>query len=151
MRWFGRLLLLLALMAPAAAATAASAKIVKVLPHLLDLKARHALSPSLYERDAYQAFLRAHPDKCSALRFDVKWKAQFVHSTGLKLRIEIRGSKEARPFVLEQPIRPKPWYNRWTYLSLDAGSYRKAGEIIAWRATLWDGEKLLAEQKSFLW
>jgi len=145
------MLLLLALMAPAAAATAASARIVKVLPHLLDLKGRHSLSPSLYERDAYQAFLRGNPDKCSALRFDVKWKAQFVASTALKLRIEIRGSKEAKPFVVEQPIEPKPWYNRWTYLNLDGESYKKAGEIIAWRATLWDGDKLLTEQKSFLW
>lgn len=141
---------MLVLMAPAAAG-AASAKIAKVLPHLLDLKSRHTLSPSLYERDAYQAFLRRNPDKCSALRFDVKWKAQFVASTALRLRIEIRGSKEAKPFVLEQPIEPKPWYNRWTYLVLDLESYKKAGEIIAWRATLWDGDKLLAEQKSFLW
>jgi hypothetical protein len=151
MRCFGVPLLLLALIAPAIATTAASAKIDKVLPHLLDLKGRHMLSPSLYERDAYQAFLRAHPDKCSALRFDVKWKAQFVDSTGLKLRIEIRGSKEAKPVVLEQPIEPKPWYNRWTHLSLESDTYQRVGDIIAWRATLWDGEKLLAQQKSFLW
>ena len=150
MRWIGRMLLLLVLMAPLTG-MAASAKIVKVLPHLLDLKGRHALSPSLYERDAYQAFLRGNPDKCSALRFDVKWKAQFVSSSALKLRIEIRGSQEPKPFVVEQPIEPKPWYNRWTYLNLDVESYKKAGEIIAWRATLWDGDKLLAEQKSFLW
>ena len=36
------------------ACTAAS-KISKVLPHLLDKQGRHTLSPSLLERDAYQA------------------------------------------------------------------------------------------------
>ncbi len=35
------------------AAGAASARIAKVLPQLLDLEGRHALSPSLYDRDAY--------------------------------------------------------------------------------------------------
>ena len=34
-------------------------KISKVLPHWLDLQGRHTLSPSLLERDAYQAKLRA--------------------------------------------------------------------------------------------
>jgi hypothetical protein len=29
--------------------------------------------------------------------------------------------------------------------------YRQFGELIAWRATLWDDDKLLSEQKSFLW
>jgi hypothetical protein len=29
--------------------------------------------------------------------------------------------------------------------------YKKLGELVAWRVTLWDGDKLLAEQKSFLW
>src|SRR5437899_2397501 len=36
-------------------ATAATGRIIKVLPHLLDLQGHHALSPSLYDRDAYQA------------------------------------------------------------------------------------------------
>src|SRR5262245_36195071 len=132
-------------------ASAATAKIVKVLPHLLDEKGRHTLSPSLYERDAYQALLRKTPDKCSALRVDVKWKAQPADSVPLKLRLEIRGSQAPKPFILERAIEHKPRYNRWTSLTLDGASYKKAGGILAWRATLWAGDKLLAEQKSFLW
>ena len=69
----------------------------------------------------------------------------------MKLRVEIRGSKEAKPFVLERAAQRNHWYNRWSSLLLDSESYRKAGEVIAWRATLWEGDKLLAEQKSFLW
>ena len=39
----------------------AEAKISKVLPHWLDKKGRHTLSPSLFERDAYQAQLPRQP------------------------------------------------------------------------------------------
>ena len=39
----------------AAAATAQTGRVVKVLPLYLDLKGRDAISPSLFDRDAYQA------------------------------------------------------------------------------------------------
>jgi len=130
---------------------AATARIIKVLPHLLDREGRHALSPSLYERDAYQAFLRKNPDQCSGLRFDVQCKAKAADWSRLRLRMEVRGSKEAKPLVLEQPVRRNPRYHRWSSLTLDGASYQKAGELIAWRATLWEGDKMLAQQKSFLW
>jgi len=132
-------------------AEAAGARIIKVLPHLLDRDGRHTLSPSLYERDAYQSFLRKNPDKCAGLRFDVQWKAKATDWSQLKLQVEIRGSKEAKPFLLEQTVQRNHWYNRWSSLLLDSESYRKAGEVIAWRATLWEGDQLIAEQKSFLW
>ena len=51
----------------------AASRISKVLPHLLDKQGLHTLSPSLLERDAYQAQLRSNPDQCSGIRFDVKW------------------------------------------------------------------------------
>ena len=132
-------------------AGAATARIVKVLPHLLDNEGRHTLSPSLYERDAYQAFLRKNPDKCSGLRFDVQWKVKAADWSRLRLRLEIRGSKESQPLVLDRPARRNHWYNRWSSLTLDGESYQKAADVISWRATLWEGDKLLAEQKSFLW
>ena len=132
-------------------AEAATARIVKVLPHLLDNEGRHTLSPSLYERDAYQAFLRKNPGKCSGLRFDVQWKVKAADWSQLRLRVEIRGSKESKPLVLDQPARRNHWYSRWSSLTLDGESYQKVGDVISWRATLWEGDKLLAEQKSFLW
>ena len=150
MRWLKLLPLLLFFSAPAPDAEAASGKIIKVLPHLLDRDGRHSLSPSLYERDAYQAFLRKHPDLCSGLRFDVQWKAKRAAGAPLLLRLEIRG-KEARPVVLEQTARRDRSYRRWNSLRVDGVSYRKLGEVLAWRATLWEGDRLLAEQKSFLW
>jgi hypothetical protein len=69
----------------------------------------------------------------------------------MKLRLELRGSKEPRGVVLEQTVEKRPWYQRWTSFELDSETFKRLGEIVAWRATLWDGERLIAEQKSFLW
>src|SRR5258705_13546151 len=57
-------------------ASAATGRIIKVLPHFLDLKGRHSLSPSLYDRDAYQARLRDHREERSGMRFDIEWKSK---------------------------------------------------------------------------
>ena len=64
--------LLACLLALEVSALAASGKIIKVLPFFLDLKGRHSLHPSLYERDAYQAYLRQHPELRSGLQIDVQ-------------------------------------------------------------------------------
>ena len=55
-----RLLILLLWLAvlPVFADGPVKGRIVKTLPLLLDLKGQTALSPSLYDRDAYQAHLR---------------------------------------------------------------------------------------------
>jgi hypothetical protein len=151
MRRFKLLLLLVCTLGSISGAEAASARIIKVLPHLLDREGRQTLSPSLYERDAYQVFLHKNPDKCSGLRFDIQWKARPTDWSQLKLRVEIRGSKEAKPIVLEQSAPRNHWYSRWSSLTLAGESYQRLGEVVAWRTTLWEGDQLLAEQKSFLW
>ena len=69
----------------------------------------------------------------------------------LKLRIEVRGSKTTEPYVREEAARRNHWYHRWSSLVLDGESYHRLGELIAWRTTLWEGDKLLAQQRSFLW
>jgi hypothetical protein len=137
----------------ATALEAGPARIIKVLPHYLDLKGRQALSPSLYERDAYQAFLREHPEQRSGLEFDVNWKANLSRKERLVLRLEIRTSERdlLQPLVLEENVRPRRYFSRWTALRLSPEVYATFGKMIAWRATLWRGEELLAEQKSFLW
>src|SRR5256885_2815635 len=117
------LLFSLALTLPAQAATG---RIFKVLPHFLDLDGRNARAPSLYDRDAYQYFLREHPEKRSALRFDVQWKAKGPFSDQLKLRVEMRGVAQGnlpKQFVLEQPVEPSSWFSRWNGLSLAGEEY----------------------------
>ena len=134
----------------AVAARAESARILKVLPHYLDQKGRHALRPSLYERDAYQAHLRKHPELCKALRFDVEWKGSGVSAP--VLRVEIRGNLKGQPqqTVLEGKAS-KGWLSNWSALTLEGEAFHNLGELTAWRATLWSEGRQVAEQKSFLW
>jgi hypothetical protein len=131
--------------------TAGEGKIIKVLPHFLDRQGRHALSPSLYDRDAYQAVLRKNPDKRSGLRFDIHWKAKFAGSNPLKLRIELRGTRPGEVQALEETVHNKGRFSQWSALAVQDGPYEQLGELVAWRATLWDGERMIAEQRSFLW
>jgi hypothetical protein len=137
---------------PFVSVEAASAKIIKVLPHYVDREGRIALSPSLFERDAYQALLRRDRNLCSGLRFDVQWKAKPAAGT-LKLRLELVTPtvSRVRPLVLELPVRPKALGSRWSRVALEGEAFRTAGEVTAWRASLWNGDQLLAEQHSFLW
>jgi hypothetical protein len=159
MRRFLTILLLLGSFAAAfanddAAAPAAKAgRVVKVLPLLLDLKGHDAVSPSLYDRDAYQAFLRQHTNEISAIRFDVLWKASNLKDAKLKLRAELRGVGEhgmPRQTVLETEVTPA-YFRSWTSLTLGGDELKNFGSLVAWRVTLWNGDQLLGEQKSFLW
>ena len=52
--------------------------------------------------------------------------------------------------LLEQEA-PPPLLRHWNSLTLGSADYRNFGELVAWRATLWRGNQLLSEQKSFLW
>ena len=135
----------------ATAASAPNAKVVKVLPQFLDKEGRHALSPSLFDRDAYQAQLRRRPEQRGGLRFAVQWKGP--NATPLKLRVELRGARGTEPTnaVLEESVEHRGHFSKWTTLEMAGDKYKEFGELIAWRITLSDGSKQLAEQKSFLW
>ena len=148
------LILLSGCLASGALAQGVEGRVIKVLPQFLDKQGRHALTPSLFDRDAYQALLRRTPAKRSALRFAVEWKARAPESETLKLRVEMRGDATAdstAPPTLEMEVRQRHSFSHWAYLKLREEDYRKLGEVTAWRVTLWDGGKLLGEQKSFLW
>lgn len=146
-------ILTILLLAAAFSVSAASGKVVKVLPHFLDLKGRHSLSPSLYDRDAYQAQLRQNPDQCSGVRFDILWRGRSETNEMATLRVELRGTARGDlpgQTSLETQVRITGT-GHWARLKLDGENYKKFGEITAWRATLWSGDQLLGEQKSFLW
>jgi hypothetical protein len=146
-----RFLWIVALVAWTNPCFAASAKVIKVLPHFLDLQGRHSISPSLYDRDAYQAKLRRTPKERSGLRFDIQWRSKEVAE--LRLRVEMRGGreKEATTAVLETTAKHVAGFSKWTALTLSGEDYKKFGELDAWRVTLLDGNQVISEKKSFLW
>ena len=147
------LLLTLGLFATAHAAEAITGRVVKVLPLLLDLQGRTALSPSLFDRDAYQAQLREHTNQVSAIRYDVQWSAKNAGENKLKIRVELRGVGTAnlpKLKTLETEAAPG-FFSHWTSLTLAGDEFKSFGAVTAWRTTLWAGDRLLGEEKSFLW
>jgi hypothetical protein len=144
---------ILALLASALALPAVDgARVSKVLLHYLDDQGRHTLSPSLYERDAYQDLLRKHPEKISALRFEVRWTPPAGAGPTLNLRVEVRGEKTGgTPIILESPVKPSGRGTQWTPLLMDKAVLEKCGAVVAWRARLYHGDGLAAEMQSFLW
>jgi hypothetical protein len=151
MRWPITILLSFALFASTAVA-GYGGKVIKVLPQFLDLQGRTTLSPSLYERDAYQAQLQARPAERSGMVFNIQWKAQ--PSARLKLFVEARGivhEKSAQTFVWEKSVTRHGWFSQWEKIFITGDEFRQLNTMTAWHVTLWDGDKLLGEQKSFLW
>ena len=129
--------------------SAHAAEVVKVLPFFLDTDGRIAKSPSLFDRDAYQAYLRAHTNDVSGLRYDVQCRTE----EKAKLRLELRGIGEgSKPKIkiLEAEVAAGS-FNNWTEIKLIGDDYKNFGAVTAWRVTLWSGDKQLSEQKSFLW
>ena len=153
MRRLLMILLLLGSLSAAYAADVATGRVVKVLPLFLDLKGHAALSPSLFDRDAYQAYLRQHTNEISAVRFDILWSVSHAEKSGLKLRIELRGTGPdnlPRQTALEQTVAPH-FFRHWTSLTLGGDDLKNFGAVTSWRATLWSGDRMIGEQKSFLW
>ena len=146
-------LILLGSLSMAFADGTATGRVIKAVPLFLDLKGHDAVSPSLYDRDAYQVYLRRHADQRSAIRVDVLWKASNTGNTELKLRVELRGIGQSglpRQVTLNQVVKPG-FFRRWTSVTLGGEQYKNFGELVAWRVTLLAGDQLLGEQKSFLW
>ena len=148
------LICLVSLLNSPARAAEAEGRVLKVLPQFLDQKGQSSLTPSLYDRDAYQAFLRRNPAKRSALRFAIQWKAKLPETVPLQLRAEIIGAAKTdtpKRTSIETEVHQHGRFSHWANLTLSKQQYKDFGDVTAWRVTLWDGNKLLAEQKSFLW
>lgn len=153
MRRFIATSILLGLLFSAGAAMAGEGKICKVLPQFLDKKGRQSLAPSLYERDAYQFYLRKHPKEQSTLRVAVQYKAKGLDWGRTVMRVELRGliNNVMSTTTIEGPIKKSGLFANWAYYSLSGDDYKKFGELVAWRVSLWEGANELSEQESFLW
>jgi hypothetical protein len=136
------------------AAQAATGRVIKVLPHLLDTNGLHTISPSHYERDAYQAKLNQNPLLVAGVRYDVQYKTRGPQFSPFRLQVELRGIAQGnlpRQSTLVQEVRPTSWFGRWTQIRFDGQAFIDFGRVTAWRVTLWEGGELLSEQTSFLW
>src|SRR5215813_6742089 len=117
----------------------ATGRVIKVLPLFTDLQGRVALSPSLYDRDAYQVILRDHPEQRSGVRYDVQWKTKGPVWSQLKLQVELRGVAKGnlpKELKLEKNLEPGGRFSHWSSLPLTGAQYQDLVEVTAWRVTL---------------
>lgn len=131
----------------------APGQILKVLPQYLDRQGRAAPSPSLFDRDAYQAQLRRHPDQRSTMRFQVLWRTPPQATPPLRLLLEVQGLTHLglpRQATIELPLQARS-RRQWSSVRLDRETFQQLGDVVAWRVTLWAGSELVGEQRSFLW
>jgi len=154
-RWVLWLTLFACLLA-CASGHAATSKVIKVLPQLLDERGRNSRSPSLYERDAYQFYLRQHTNQIAGMQFAVQWKAKGPGSGWVKLRVEARGVARGNlptEMTIEKWVEAGGWgwFSTWTMVFVGKEDFKSLGELTAWRVTLWEGDRQVGEQQSFLW
>ncbi|MCS7091626.1 MAG: hypothetical protein RMN51_13410 [Verrucomicrobiota bacterium] len=130
------------------------AQIYKVLPQYLDLQGRAALSPSLFDRDSYQAQLRRNPEQRGSMRFQILWRPPGGNGTETRLRIELQGLTRAglpQEYTIDLTMPEARKRRQWTSVRLSPETFHELGDVVAWRVTLWSGETLVSEQRSFLW
>jgi hypothetical protein len=148
-------LIILTFLGPVQVVLGATGSVLKVLPEFLDLKGRNSLSPSLYERDGYQATLRDHPERRSGIRFYIEWRSRQPLWEPLLVRLELRGAAAGRlprQLVLERSVANQGGpLSHWVEIPLVGDQYKKFGSVTAWRVTLWEGQKLIGREQSFLW
>ena len=129
-------------------------RVRKVLPLLLNARGQDALSPSLFERDAYQMYLRLHTNEIAAVRYDLQWKATGPKGAAVKIQLELRAiAPDGSPVLetLQTTGTVHGYFSHWSSFKLTGDEYKKVSAAVAWRATVWSGDQLLGEQKSFLW
>ena len=135
-------------------ARAATGRIIKVLPQYLGTNGLASLSPSLYDRDAYQFQLQQRPSWRSGMQLVVQWKTKGPVWEPLTLRVELRGTAQGnlpKQLVIDRRVAPGGWFSHWTKVRREGEDYQAFGEVTAWCVCLWVGLFLLGEQKSFLW
>ena len=128
--------------------------ITKTLRHWLDLEGRHTTSPSLLDRDAYQAHLRDHPEEVSTLRFDLQLRFRTRDRSGYRIQVEIRHGSGSLIEIFSTETALKPRGKRrsfWNQIPISKKDYQALGDIIAWRVTVWEGPTPVARDESFLW
>ena len=127
-------------------------RVIKVLPHLMDKQGRHATSPNLFERDAYQAWLRENPDEQSGVRYDIQWQSYI--SGDYELKLELLGKVfdgKPKTKTVTRKFKVKNRRRKWDVVKFEGDEFRQFGQIVAWRVSIWQGDEMVAKKQSFLW
>ena len=84
------------------------------------------------------------PTSAQREEYFVSWRGSGVGSVMFEYRQVNIPDK-----ILVQAVTPT--VRHWNVFTVAGDDYLKGGPISAWRVSLWDGDRLLAERKSVLW
>jgi hypothetical protein len=65
--------------------------------------------------------------------------------------MELRGGDSGSLETLEMDVKRGFLGRRWSRMVLDPKQYARVRTVTAWKATLLQGEEIVAESNSFLW
>src|SRR5690606_17207854 len=105
-------------------------------------------SPSLFDRDAYQADLKASPDLIHGLQLNIQWRPERGAGTYI-LKTELRGT--AGQLAIDREVSGKGRFSSWEEVKLSEDQHKTLGQLRAWRVSLWQDDRVIGEQTSFLW
>ncbi len=102
---------------------------------------------------SYQYSLRHEPNRQSGGRFHIKWRAP-KGSTQVRLVLDVRGLTPANETVrdtLSESFADMDGWAEWTTLDIKERQFKRLGEIMAWRVTIYSGDRVMAELPSGNW
>jgi len=106
------------------------------------------------EKARYQRQLE-HSGKYSAIRYYILWKAPSTPTPDLAIKLEARGMdvESGREGVetLTKTYPQKGHFSGWAILDIQGEALKKFGRPRAWKATILQGNRSMAERKSFTW
>lgn len=143
---------------------AAGRHLKKVLFFWLDKDGQYSQHPSMFERDAYQAYLRENPEEIHGLKVAILLSGSKGKLESSELELKIQGPpgpeiKEPLEFRLELADQVDRKLRRWVYWDIDPvnaeasdGSLKLLPEaIVSWRLTLLDEDQPVDRLQSYLW
>ena len=82
--------------------------------------------------------------------FYVRWQPAPTSTSGSVSLVKFEYRQIAKPTVVSEQTYV-PQRNASTLFKVHGEEFRSGGSVSAWRVSLWNGDQLVAEKKSFLW
>ena len=106
------------------------------------------------EKARYQRQLE-RSGKYSAIRYYILWKAPSTPTPDLAIKLEARGmdaeSGHESVETLTKTYPQKDHFSGWATLDIQGEALKKFGRPRAWKATILQSNRAMAERKSFTW
>jgi hypothetical protein len=107
----------------------------------------------LKEEAVYQYELRHHPELQRGARFHIKWKAP-RGSAPFRLVLDVQGltaDNVSTRGTFTQDYPEHDGWAEWATMDISGKEFKRLGTIMAWRISLYKGDRVMAELPSGNW